>query len=68
MTTMDSGLLPHVIVGLPRVGRDAAPLVERELRCPVPSSRQVFAIGLDYRSLAEESGVEGIGTIRNRCM
>jgi 2,4-diketo-3-deoxy-L-fuconate hydrolase len=32
------------------------PLVERELRCPVPSPRQVFAIGVNYRSHAEESG------------
>ena len=34
-----------------------APLVESELRCPVPSPRQVFAIGLNYRSHAEESGM-----------
>lgn len=34
-----------------------APLVEAELRCPVPAPRQVFAIGLNYRSHAEESGV-----------
>jgi 2-keto-4-pentenoate hydratase/2-oxohepta-3-ene-1,7-dioic acid hydratase in catechol pathway len=33
------------------------PLVERELRCPVPSPRQVFAIGINYRSHAEESGM-----------
>ena len=35
----------------------AAPLVEAELRCPVPAPRQVFAIGLNYRSHAEESGM-----------
>ncbi len=34
-----------------------APLVEADLRCPVPSPRQVFAIGLNYRSHAEESGM-----------
>ncbi len=28
-----------------------------ELRCPVPRPRQVFAIGLNYRSHAEESGM-----------
>lgn len=34
-----------------------APLVEAELRCPLPAPRQVFAIGLNYRSHAEESGM-----------
>jgi 2,4-didehydro-3-deoxy-L-rhamnonate hydrolase len=34
-----------------------AELIEAELRCPVPSPRQVFAIGLNYRSHAEESGM-----------
>jgi 2,4-didehydro-3-deoxy-L-rhamnonate hydrolase len=34
-----------------------APLVETDLRCPVPRPRQVFAIGLNYRSHAEESGM-----------
>jgi 2-keto-4-pentenoate hydratase/2-oxohepta-3-ene-1,7-dioic acid hydratase in catechol pathway len=33
------------------------PLVEADLRCPVPWPRQVFAIGLNYRSHAEESGM-----------
>lgn len=33
------------------------PLDESELRCPVPDPRQVFAIGLNYRSHAEESGM-----------
>lgn len=32
-------------------------LVEAQLRCPVPAPRQVFAIGLNYRSHAEESGM-----------
>lgn len=34
------------------------PLVEAELRCPVPAPPQVFAIGLNYRSHAEESGMQ----------
>jgi 2,4-didehydro-3-deoxy-L-rhamnonate hydrolase len=34
-----------------------APLDEASLRCPVPAPRQVFAIGLNYRSHAEESGM-----------
>jgi 2,4-diketo-3-deoxy-L-fuconate hydrolase len=34
------------------------PLVEAELGCPVPNPRQVFAIGLNYRSHAAESGME----------
>jgi 2,4-didehydro-3-deoxy-L-rhamnonate hydrolase len=34
-----------------------APLDEKELDCPVPAPRQVFAIGLNYRSHAEESGM-----------
>src|SRR5688500_7371657 len=33
------------------------PLVEADLGCPVPAPRQVFAIGLNYRSHAEESGM-----------
>ena len=33
------------------------PLDEAKLRCPVPRPRQVFAIGLNYRSHAEESGM-----------
>jgi 2,4-diketo-3-deoxy-L-fuconate hydrolase len=32
------------------------PLIEADLRNPVPRPRQVFAIGLNYRSHAEESG------------
>jgi 2,4-didehydro-3-deoxy-L-rhamnonate hydrolase len=31
--------------------------LEGELRCPIPRPRQVFAIGLNYRSHAEESGM-----------
>ena len=34
-----------------------APLEEARLRCPVPRPRQVFAIGLNYRSHADESGM-----------
>ena len=34
-----------------------APLVEAHLGNPVPRPRQVFAIGLNYRSHAEESGM-----------
>jgi 2-keto-4-pentenoate hydratase/2-oxohepta-3-ene-1,7-dioic acid hydratase in catechol pathway len=33
------------------------PLDESQLRCPVPCPRQVFAIGINYRSHAEESGM-----------
>jgi 2,4-diketo-3-deoxy-L-fuconate hydrolase len=33
------------------------PLDEARLGCPVPRPRQVFAIGLNYRSHAEESGM-----------
>jgi len=33
------------------------PLVEADLRNPVPEPRQVFAIGLNYRRHAEESGM-----------
>ena len=39
------------------VAAGTAPLVEADLRCPVPRPRQVFAIGLNYRSHAEESGM-----------
>lgn len=34
------------------------PLDEARLGCPVPRPRQVFAIGLNYRSHAEESGMQ----------
>ncbi len=33
------------------------PLVEADLSCPIPRPAQVFAIGLNYRSHAEESGM-----------
>ena len=36
---------------------DAAPYAEADLGSPVPWPRQVFAIGLNYRSHAEESGM-----------
>lgn len=34
-----------------------APLVDAQLCCPVPAPRQVFAIGINYRSHAEESSM-----------
>lgn len=40
------------------VDRSTGPLVEEDLRCPVPRPAQVFAIGLNYRSHAEESGMD----------
>jgi 2-keto-4-pentenoate hydratase/2-oxohepta-3-ene-1,7-dioic acid hydratase in catechol pathway len=39
------------------VDEGTGPLVETDLRCPVPAPRQVFAIGLNYRQHAEESGM-----------
>jgi 2,4-diketo-3-deoxy-L-fuconate hydrolase len=39
------------------VASATGPLRETDLRCPVPNPRQVFAIGLNYRSHAEESGM-----------
>jgi len=39
------------------VSDHTGPLDESELGCPVPRPRQVFAIGLNYRSHAEESGM-----------
>jgi len=41
-----------------RVTAGTGPLVEGDLDCPVPRPAQVFAIGLNYRSHAEESGME----------
>jgi len=41
----------------PGVRTGTGPLVEAQLRCPVPAPRQVFAIGINYRSHAEESGM-----------
>jgi 2,4-diketo-3-deoxy-L-fuconate hydrolase len=40
------------------VDRPTGPLVETELSNPVPAPRQVFAIGLNYRSHAEETGAK----------
>jgi 2,4-diketo-3-deoxy-L-fuconate hydrolase len=42
----------------PGITAGTAPLDETALRCPVPAPRQVFAIGLNYRSHAEESGMD----------
>jgi 2,4-didehydro-3-deoxy-L-rhamnonate hydrolase len=39
------------------IATGTGPLVEADLCCPVPQPRQVFAIGLNYRSHAEESGL-----------
>jgi 2,4-diketo-3-deoxy-L-fuconate hydrolase len=39
------------------VAGSTGPLDESRLGCPVPRPRQVFAIGLNYRSHAEESGM-----------
>ena len=41
----------------PNITRGTARLVEADLRCPVPLPHQVFAIGLNYRTHAEESGM-----------
>jgi 2,4-didehydro-3-deoxy-L-rhamnonate hydrolase len=40
------------------INTGSAPFSELDLGCPVPAARQVFAIGLNYRSHAEESGME----------
>lgn len=37
------------------VTKTTGPLVAADLRCPVPAPRQVFAIGVNYRSHAEEA-------------
>ena len=37
---------------------DAAPLVEAELRAPVPRPGQIFAVGVNYADHVEESGLE----------
>ncbi len=39
-------------------GAEVAPFDEARLGSPVPAPRQVFAIGLNYRSHAEESGMD----------
>lgn len=47
------------VVEFAAAGVDATgPLVEAELANPAPAPRQVFAIGLNYRAHAEESGME----------
>jgi len=48
---------PAVVDFARTVTTGTAPLVEADLACPVPAPRQVFAIGLNYRSHAEETGV-----------
>ena len=40
------------------VSTGTGPYVEAEVRNPVPAPRQVFAIGLNYRTHAEESGMQ----------
>jgi 2,4-didehydro-3-deoxy-L-rhamnonate hydrolase len=40
------------------VTHGTGPLVEAQLGCPVPRPPQVFAIGLNYRTHAEESGMD----------
>lgn len=37
---------------------DGTPIEQTALGCPVPAPRQVFAIGLNYRTHAEESGMD----------
>ena len=39
------------------VSTTTGPLVEGQLGNPVPAPRQVFAIGINYRSHAEEAGM-----------
>jgi 2-keto-4-pentenoate hydratase/2-oxohepta-3-ene-1,7-dioic acid hydratase in catechol pathway len=41
----------------PTISTGTVPLLEARLRCPVPLPHQVFAIGLNYRTHAEESGM-----------
>jgi len=48
---------PEFVEFVPSVTAGTEPLVESNLECPVPAPRQVFAIGLNYRSHAEESGM-----------
>jgi 2-keto-4-pentenoate hydratase/2-oxohepta-3-ene-1,7-dioic acid hydratase in catechol pathway len=46
------------VAWVPSAGDESEPLDESKLGCPVPLPRQVFGIGLNYRSHAEESGME----------
>jgi 2-keto-4-pentenoate hydratase/2-oxohepta-3-ene-1,7-dioic acid hydratase in catechol pathway len=56
MTVFDDW--PAFVAAVASVSSGTAPLVHADLRCPVPAPRQVFAIGLNYRSHAEESGMD----------
>lgn len=48
---------PGFVAWAADVTTTTGPLDEALLGCPVPEPRQVFAIGLNYRSHAEESGM-----------
>lgn len=48
---------PALVAWAAGVTETTGPLDEARLGCPVPRPRQVFAIGLNYRSHAEESGM-----------
>ena len=48
---------PELVEFAATVDRPTGALVDTDLRCPVPAPRQVFAIGLNYRRHAEESGM-----------
>ncbi len=48
---------PAFVAWAAGVTESTAPLDEARLGCPVPRPRQVFGIGLNYRSHAEESGM-----------
>jgi len=48
---------PAFVAWAAGVTATTGPLDEARLGCPVPRPRQVFAIGLNYRSHAEESGM-----------
>jgi 2-keto-4-pentenoate hydratase/2-oxohepta-3-ene-1,7-dioic acid hydratase in catechol pathway len=47
----------HFVDFASTVSAASGPLVEGDLCCPIPAPRQVFAIGLNYRKHAEESGM-----------
>jgi 2-keto-4-pentenoate hydratase/2-oxohepta-3-ene-1,7-dioic acid hydratase in catechol pathway len=48
---------PAFVQFAPGVSAGTAPFNDGDLRSPAPTPRQVFAIGLNYRSHAEESGM-----------
>jgi hypothetical protein len=48
---------PEFVAFASSITTGIAPLVESTLACPVPAPRQVFAIGVNYRDHAEESGM-----------